>query len=64
MSDREGNPNPLVMNGVNTCRRALMFGSSQSGRFARDFLYQGFNEDLSGRPVFDAVVPMICGSRG
>ena len=61
--DDEGNPNPLIQNGAQPCRRALMFGSSQSGRFARDFLYQGFNEDLSGRPVFDAVAPMICGSR-
>jgi hypothetical protein len=62
-TDEEGNANPLLDGGTHTCPRALMFGSSQSGRFARDFLYQGFNQDLEGRQVFDAVAPMICGSR-
>ena len=61
--DAAGMPNPLWHNGMQTCPHALMFGSSQSGRFARDFLYQGFNQDLAGRRVFDAVAPMICGSR-
>ncbi|MBX3540985.1 MAG: hypothetical protein KF735_25310, partial [Chelatococcus sp.] len=44
-------------------KRALGFGLSQSGRLLRDFLHQGFNADLSGRPVFDAVMPLIAGSR-
>lgn len=43
--------------------KALGFGLSQSGRLLRDFLYQGFNADLEGRPVFDAVMPLIAGSR-
>lgn len=45
-------------------RHALGFGLSQSGRVLRDFLREGFNQDLDGRPVFDAVIPIIAGSRG
>ena len=33
---------------------AYAFGSSQSGRFLRDFLYEGFNTDERNRQVFDA----------
>lgn len=61
--DAAGNPNPLAPDGVPAIRRALGFGLSQSGRVLRDFLYQGFNEDIVGRPVFDGVVPIIGGSR-
>ena len=38
-----------------TVSRAIGFGVSQSGRFLRDFLYLGFNEDTQGRVVFDDV---------
>jgi Alpha/beta hydrolase domain len=38
------------------------FGSSQSGRYLRDFLYQGFNTDEHGRPSFDAVWAHIAGA--
>ncbi len=38
-------------------------GTSQSGRFLRDFLYQGFNRDTAGRKVFDGLVPVIAGGR-
>lgn len=34
----------------------LGFGVSQTGRFARHFLYQGFNEDESGRRAFDGLL--------
>jgi hypothetical protein len=44
-------------------RRALAFGISQSGRVVRDFVYLGFNQDLAGRQVFDAAVPLVAGSR-
>jgi len=40
---------------------AYAFGISQSGRFLRQFLYEGFNEDLAGRPVFDAMMVHIAG---
>ncbi len=38
-------------------------GISQSGRYLRDFLWQGFNRDLAGRRVFDGVIPLIPGGR-
>lgn len=42
---------------------ALGEGISQSGRFMRDFLYQGFNKDTAGRTVFDGMMPIISGGR-
>lgn len=42
---------------------AYAHGVSQSGRFLRDFLYLGFNEDEEGRLVFDAINPHIPGTR-
>ena len=44
-------------------RHALGFGISQSGRVLRDFVHLGFNKDLNGRKVFDAVMPVVGGSR-
>jgi hypothetical protein len=41
--------------------RAYAFGISQSGRFLRQFLHEGFNADLAGRPVFDAMMIHIGG---
>jgi hypothetical protein len=41
---------------------AYAFGSSQSGRFLRDFLYEGFNTDEKNRQVFDAVMANIAGA--
>ena len=55
--------NPLAANGRSTVVTATGIGISQSGRFLRDFLYGGFNEDTRGRQVFDALVPHIPGSR-
>ena len=60
-ADRDGNPNPLAFEGLPSL--AISLGISQSGRVLRDFLYQGFNEDLSGRIVFDGMHPNIAGSR-
>jgi hypothetical protein len=42
-------------------RYAYAFGSSQSGRFLRTFLYYGFNSDERGRQVFDGVMAHIAG---
>jgi hypothetical protein len=42
-------------------RYTIAFGSSQSGRFLRTFLYQGFNTDERGRQVFDGVMAHIAG---
>jgi len=41
---------------------ALGWGVSQSGRFLRHFLYQGFNEDEQGRKVFDGVFDQVGGA--
>ena len=64
-----GDDNPLRSPGLpgdapgnSTVRWAIMFGTSQSGRFVRDFIYQGFNEDLAGRRVFDGAIPHASGA--
>jgi hypothetical protein len=43
-------------------RNVLGWGVSQSGRFLRHFLYQGFNEDEQGRRVFDGVFDQVGGA--
>ncbi len=43
-------------------RYATGWGVSQSGRFLRHFLYQGFNEDEQGRKVFDGVFDQVGGA--
>ena len=62
ISDTAGKFNPLASNrkpaGIDY---AFGWGRSQSGRFLRDFVYHGFNEDESGRKVFDAVAPHVAG---
>lgn len=56
--------NPLALAGENkTPRWAIGFGSSQSGRFLKDLIYQGFNQDESGRMVFDGAIPHLSASR-
>ncbi len=41
--------------------RAYGFGVSQSGRFLRMLVQRGFNADEAGRPVFDAIMPIVSG---
>ena len=41
---------------------AIGWGVSQSGRFLRHFLYQGFNEDEQGRKVFDGIFDQVGGA--
>lgn len=55
--------NPLAAGGAPLPQRAIGFGVSQSGRFLRDFLHLGFNEDLQGAKVFDGLMPHIAGAR-
>jgi hypothetical protein len=43
-------------------KRAIGFGVSQSGRFLRTFLYDGFNADEKGRIVFDGVWADVAGA--
>ena len=44
-----------------TVARAIGFGISQSGRFLRHFLYEGFNADERDRKVFDAIDAHVAG---
>lgn len=56
-----GDGNPLVKEGQIAIRRAHGFGVSQSGRFLRELVYSGFNEDERGRQVFDGLMPHVAG---
>ena len=44
-------------------RKAYAFGSSQSGRFLRELLHLGLNEDEQGRIVFDGIISHVAGAR-
>jgi hypothetical protein len=55
--------NPLAEGGRSSIRHAYAYGQSVSGRFLREFLYLGFNEDLARRMVFDGMLMHIAGAR-
>jgi hypothetical protein len=60
--DSSGRPNPLALSKpITGIRYAYGWGRSQSGRFLRDFVYHGFNEDEARRKVFDAIAPHVAG---
>jgi len=59
-ADAKGAPNPARA-GV---RGVLGFGRSQSGRFLRDFVKDGFNQDESARKVFDGMLAYTAGAGG
>lgn len=50
----------------NPLRGAIQYviahGSSQSGRYLKGFTYWGFNEDETGRTVFEGIQPKISGA--
>jgi hypothetical protein len=50
-----GNPVPGI-------RHAIGWGVSQTGRFLRHFVYEGFNADEAGRIVFDGVFDQVGGA--
>jgi hypothetical protein len=54
-SAADGNPMPGISH-------AMGWGVSQTGRFLRHFVYQGFNEDERGRRVFDGVFDQVGGA--
>lgn len=39
------------------------FGASQTGRFLREFVWNGLNTDEAGRRVFDGLLPHLAGGR-
>ena len=43
-------------------KHAYAFGSSQCGRFLRDYLYLGFNTDEENRAAFDGVIAHVAGA--
>ena len=59
-ADSKGNANP-ARPGI---KAVLAFGSSQSGRYLRDHVAQGFNQDESARRVFDGVMAHTAGVGG
>ena len=59
-ADREGRANPLLENG-GAVEKVYAWGRSQTGRYLRDFVHQGFNADGQGRRVFDGILPHVSG---
>ena len=53
--DAVGTPSPVA----GAIKYAVSIGDSQSGNFIKTFIHLGFNEDLSGRRVWDGVFPRI-----
>ena len=62
-TDDAGTLNPLADDGRFPLTRVLAHGTSQSGRYLRDFVYRGFNEDETGQIVFDGINPHIAAGR-
>src|SRR6516162_5998613 len=62
-ADDAGTPNPLTAGSRPALARTLSQGNSQSGRYLRDFLYSGFNEDEAHRVVFDGSIPTVASGR-
>ena len=56
-ADDAGTPNPVA----GKISYAVSQGSSQSGNFIRTFINLGFNQDESGRIVWDGAMPHIAG---
>jgi hypothetical protein len=55
--DASGTANPIYRPGA----KAVIQGSSQSGRNIRTFLHLGFNQDEAGRIVYEGALPHIGG---
>jgi hypothetical protein len=53
----KNNPQSLVR-----AQRAYAMGISQTGRFLRHLVWQGFNADEEGRQVFDALLVYVAGA--
>ncbi len=58
--DDVGTANPIA----GKAQWVIGFGNSQSGRFQKHMLNNGFNEDESGRMVWDGMNPNIAGMEG
>ena len=58
--DDAGTANPILAGS----KTVIGFGNSQSGRFQKHMLNNGFNEDEAGRIVWDGMNPNIAGMMG
>lgn len=64
LRDDAGLANPLSRAGnPPSVDYVITYGRSQPGRFLREFVRLGFNEDLAGRRIFDGIFVSIAGSR-
>jgi Alpha/beta hydrolase domain len=59
-ADADGAANPLKQGRIGI-DKAYGWGRSQSGRFLREFVYRGFNQDTHGRRVFSGISPHVAG---
>ncbi|MCC6533591.1 MAG: hypothetical protein IT531_13655 [Burkholderiales bacterium] len=59
--DAGGMANPVATKDA-PVERVYGWGRSQSGRFLREFVYRGWNEDAALRRVFDGVHPHVTGA--
>jgi len=57
-----GGPETPLNDELQRIKRTLGFGVSQSGRFLREYLYEGFNADENNRRVFDGVWAHVAGA--
>ena len=58
-SDEAARPRLLNTSDDPGIRAVLAFGVSQSGRYLRDHVELGFNQDEAGRKVFDGVLTHV-----
>ena len=56
-ADDAGTANPVYRAG----NKAILMGTSQSGRYVRSFIQLGFNQDEDGRQAFEGAYPHIGG---
>ena len=59
---KSGNSSLVGANGSHPVQRTIAFGLSQTGRFLRDFLYQGFNQDENQGMALDGVWAEVAGA--
>lgn len=62
-ADADGTPNPLFVNGRSMVERVIIGGSSQTGRYTREFLHMGFHADAEGRVIAEGIWPNVTAGR-
>jgi hypothetical protein len=61
---KNGPKDAVLRENPESVRRVIGFGYSQSGRFLRDFVRDGFNADEKGRAAFDGIMISSAGAGG